>query len=63
LGSGQFYLVWHANYNDTEIVCNAEAAAAIVDRINSQDFGMKMDLHAVDINEENLIPYDCGVRF
>jgi hypothetical protein len=41
--AGQFYLVWHANYNDTEIVCNAEAAAAIVDRINSQDFGMKMD--------------------
>jgi hypothetical protein len=109
--AGQFYLVWHANYNDTEIVCNADAAAAIVDRINSQDFGMKMDLqqqaqvramkniepavtltddnaileivvfskwggffrrtytigrsfpHAVDMKEENLVPYDCGVMF
>ncbi|MFZ5855866.1 MAG: hypothetical protein ACOYZ6_03470 [Chloroflexota bacterium] len=107
----QFYLVWHANYNDTEIVCNAQAAAAIVDRINSQDFGMKMDLqqqaqiramknvepaiimtedkaileivvfskwggffrrtytidrsfpHAVEVKDENLVPYDCGVMF
>lgn len=109
--AGQFYLFWHANYNDTQIVCNAEAAAAIVDRINSADFGYKMDLnqqtqvrlmkniepivtltedsaileivvftkwggffrrtytigrsfpHSVDINEENLVPYDCGVMF
>jgi hypothetical protein len=109
--AGQFYLVWHANYNDTEIVCNAEAAAAIVDRINSADFGYKMNLkqqaqvralknieplvkstddsaivevviftkwggffrrtytinhsfpHAVDIKEENLVPYDCGIMF
>ncbi len=109
--AGQFYLVWHANYNDTEIVCNAEAAAAIVDRINSADFGYKMDLkqqtqvrmmkniepavtltedsaileivvftkwggfsrrtytigrsfsHSVDISEEILVPYDCGVMF
>lgn len=109
--AGQFYLVWHANYNDTEIVCNAKAAAAIVDRINSQDFGMEMDLqqqaqvrtmknvepavtmteesaileivvfskwggfsrrtytigrlfpHSVDISEEILVPYDCGVMF
>lgn len=109
--AGQFYLVWHANYNDTEIVCNAEAAAAIVDRINSADFGYKMDIkqqtqvgmmkniepavtltedsaileivifskwggfsrrtytigrsfpHSVDISEEILVPYDCGIMF
>ena len=42
--AGRFYLVWHANYNDTEIVCDQKAADAIVDAINNGDFGMKMDL-------------------
>ena len=41
--AGQFYLVWHANYNDREIVCDREAADAIIDGINSGDFGYKLD--------------------
>jgi hypothetical protein len=109
--AGQFYLVWHANYNDTEIVCNREAADAIVEGINSGDFGMKIDAkqkaqvramtniepavkltddsatvevvtftkwggffkrtytisrsfpHEVDVKDENLVEYDCGIMF
>lgn len=109
--AGQFYLVWHANYNDTEIVCNRDAADAIMDGINSGDFGYKLDAkqkaqiramtnieptvtlthdsaivevviftkwggffrqtytisrsfpHTVDMKEENLVPYDCGIMF
>ena len=41
--AGQFYLVWHANYNDTEIVCNREAADAIVEMPIAGDFGMALD--------------------
>jgi hypothetical protein len=41
--ANQFYLVWHANYNDTEIVCNREAVDAIVEGIKSGDFGLEMD--------------------
>jgi hypothetical protein len=109
--AGQFYLVWHANYNDTEIVCSREAADAIVEVINSGDFGMKFDAkqktqvrammniepvvkftedsavvevvaftkwggffrqtytisrsfpHAIEMEEENLVPYECGIMF
>ena len=39
----QFYLNWHANYNDAEIVCDREAADAIIEGINSGDFGYKLD--------------------
>jgi hypothetical protein len=107
----QFYLSWHANYNDAEIVCNQEAADAIVEGINSGDFGYKMDAkqkaqaramtniepavtltqdsaivevviftnwggffrqtytisrsfpHTIEMNEENIVPYDCGIMF
>jgi hypothetical protein len=108
----QFYLSWHANYNDTEIVCNRRQVNDIVDRVSSGDFGYAMDLaqqtkartlkdiepvvsltgdvakvqfitftkwggfyretytinrgfpHTIiDINQENVIPYDCGVMF
>jgi hypothetical protein len=107
----QFYLVWHANYNDAEIVCNQEAADAIVDEINAGDFGMEMDAkqkaqvramtniepvvtltqdsaivevviftkwggffrqtytisrsfpHTIEMEEENLVEYDCGIMF
>lgn len=41
--AGQFYLDWHANYNDTEIVCNADAVDAIVSDINDGDFGIPFD--------------------
>lgn len=108
----QFYLFWHANYNDTEIVCNREAVDDIVTRLGSGDFGIAMtraeqakarmirnieptvDLkdevatvqfitftkwggfyretytidrsfpHTIlDVKQQNLVPYDCGVAF
>lgn len=39
----QFYLNWHANYNDTEIVCNPAAMDAIVSDINDGEFGIPFD--------------------
>jgi hypothetical protein len=107
----QFYLSWHANYNDAEIVCNQGAADAIVEGLNAGDFGLEMDAnqkaqvramtniepavtltqdsaivevviftkwggffrqtytisrsfpHTIEMNEENLVPYDCGIMF
>ncbi len=108
----QFYLYWHANYNDTQIVCNRDEVNAIISDINSADFGLELDLakqtkaramkniepivnltdtvaivqvitftkwggfyrltysinrsfpHTIiDVKEENLVPYDCGVMF
>lgn len=41
--ANQFYLVWHANYNDTEIICNREAVDAIVAERNTGNFGMEFD--------------------
>lgn len=109
--ASQFYLVWHANYNDLQIVCDKDAAYAIVDETNSQDFGAKFDLqqqaqvraltnveplvkltadsaivevvaftkwggyyrrtytisrsfpHEVEVKDENLVEYDCGIMF
>jgi hypothetical protein len=109
--ANQFYLVWHANYNDTQIVCNRDAVDAIVADINSGGFGMEMDAkqkaqvraltnveptvkfaddsaivevvtftkwggffrrtytisrsfpHEVDVKDENLVEYDCGIMF
>jgi hypothetical protein len=40
----QFYLFWHANYNDTEIICNRGELDDIVDRVSAGDFGYAMDL-------------------
>jgi len=107
----QFYLNWHANYNDAEIVCDREAADAIIEGINSGDFGYKLDAkqkaqaramtniepavtltgdsaivevvtftkwggffrqtytisrsfpHTIEMEEENLVEYDCGIMF
>lgn len=108
----QFYLVWHANYNDTEIVCSRADVDAIVAERNTGDFGMKFDLsqqakiramkdieplvrltensaiveivtftkwggfyrltytidrnspHTImDVQDENIVPYDCGIMF
>ena len=39
----QFYLVWHANYNDTEVICDREAVDAIAAERATGDFGMKFD--------------------
>lgn len=110
--ASQFYLYWHANYNDTQIVCNRQQMYDIVAQVNTGDFGATMDTaqqakvrtlrnippvvllagdtatvevvtftkwggfyrytytisrgfpHTIlDLKEENLVPYDCGVMF
>lgn len=110
--ANQFYLYWHANYNDYEIVCNRDDLNDIVSRISSGDFGIAMDPvqqararalqnieptvslnegtatvqfmtftkwggfyretytisrayphRIVDIKQDNVVPYDCGVAF
>ncbi|HEU0292701.1 MAG TPA: hypothetical protein VFR47_08185 [Anaerolineales bacterium] len=110
--AGQFYLYWHASYNDTRIVCNRDEADAIIADINAGDFGMEFDAsqkarartmkdieplvkmttdaamvelvtftkwggfyrrtytisrsfpHTIlNVEEENLVPYDCGIMF
>lgn len=109
--ASQFYLVWHANYNDLQIICDKETANSIVDETNSQDFGAEFDLqqqarvraltnvepivkftddsaivevvtftkwggffrrtytinrsfpHEVEVKDENLVEYDCGIMF
>ncbi len=110
--AGQFYLDWHANYNDTEIVCNRESVDDIVFSVNEGNIGSNLNLAQqtkaraikniepvvtltenaakvrivaftkwggffrltytirrefphiiVDVKEEELVPYDCGVKF
>jgi hypothetical protein len=110
--AGQFYLYWHANYNDTQIVCNRQQMYDIVAQVNTGDFGAAMETaqqakvrtlrnippvvqltgdsatvevvvftkwggfyrytytisrglpHTiVDLKQENLVPYDCGIMF
>ena len=110
--ANQFYLFWHANYNDTHIGCNRAQVNDIVAQISSGEFGNAMDaaqqaeartlrnivpvVHLtgdtalvevvtftkwggfyrltytisrevphtiIDIEEENLLTYDCGVVF
>lgn len=110
--ANQFYLFWHANYNDTQIVCNRDEVNDVISSINSGGFGNKLDLlqqtkaramrniepvvnltdeaaivqvttftkwggfyrwtysinrsfpHSImDVKQENLVPYDCGVMF
>jgi len=107
----QFYLNWHANYNDTQVVCDKSDIKDIVAMLNGE-FGYRMPLvarlrayllgnvtpsvvigeqtvevqmvtftrwggfyqttytvsrsfpHIIqDVQEENLIPYDCGIMF
>ncbi|MDQ2691551.1 MAG: hypothetical protein M3Y68_05940 [Chloroflexota bacterium] len=41
--ANQFYLYWHAHYNDYEIVCNQDEVNEIVEQVSSGDFGMAMD--------------------
>ena len=40
----QFYLFWHANYNDYEIVCARDEVNDIVETMSSGDFGNPMNL-------------------
>ena len=42
--ANQFYLFWHANYNDTHMVCNRQQVNDIVQQVSSDDFGSAMDL-------------------
>lgn len=108
----QFYLVWHANYDDTDVVCSREAVDAIVAERKTGDFGMPFNKDQtkqikalqnieplvnltgstaiveivtfskwggfyrmtytidrtfphtiINVQEENLVPYDCGIMF
>lgn len=110
--ANQFYLFWHANYNDRQIVCNRQQVSDIVEQVSSGDFGNAMDSSTqtkarairdvepvvrltgdvatveiitftkwggfyretytisreaphkiLDIKQENLVPYDCGILF
>ena len=110
--ANQFYLDWHANYNDTRIVCTRKEVNTIVASASSGGFGTEMDRaqrakaramkniepavqltennaivelitftkwggfyrqtytvsrsfpHTiVDVKDENLVPYDCGIVF
>ncbi len=40
----QFYLYWHAQYNDQQVVCNARALKAIVRSLEKDDFGVPITL-------------------
>ena len=42
--ANQFYLFWHANYNDTQIVCSRGDVNDIISAVSSGDFGYKLDL-------------------
>jgi hypothetical protein len=42
--AAQFYLVWHANYNDLQIVCDKAAVGAILDGIDEGQIGLPMPL-------------------
>lgn len=113
LMASQFYLYWHANYNDDLIVCNRQQVYDIVEQISSGESGYTVlnsagqaqartlrnivpivrltgDVAIVevvtftkwggfyrytytisrqvphtilDVQQENLLPYDCGIVF
>ena len=42
--ASQFYLDWHALYNDMEIVCNSDEVNAIISDISDGSFGIALDL-------------------
>lgn len=41
--ASQFYLFWHAQYNDMQIVCNSEDVNTIVASISYESFGIPLD--------------------
>ncbi len=110
--ANQFYLYWHANYNDTQIVCNRQQVYDIVGQISSGEFGAALEPAGqaqartlrnivpivylagdtavveivtftkwggfyrqtytisreephkmIDVQQDNILPYDCGVAF
>jgi hypothetical protein len=106
---GQFYLDWHANYNDTRVVCDTEALETLLNKVGSVGNEMtaatkararRIDLEPIieigansvsvqivtfskwggffretytlrrdfphtflDVEAEELVPYDCGIMF
>ena len=42
--ANQFYLDWHALYNDAEIVCNSDEVKAIITDISDGSFGNALDI-------------------
>ena len=42
--ANQFYLDWHALYNDTEIVCNRDEVNTIITDISNGSFGIALNL-------------------
>jgi hypothetical protein len=111
--ANQFYLFWHANYNDSHIVCNRQQVYDIVAQLSSGDVGCvvidpaqqskvrtlmnivpvvrltgdtavveivtftkwggfyrltytisrEVPHKIIDVEQENILPYDCGVTF
>ncbi len=39
--ASQFYLYWHANYNDDQIICDAADVKRVIESINDEEFGKK----------------------
>jgi hypothetical protein len=44
LMGSQFYLFWHAGYNDSQVLCGSSDIERIINENSQSDFGMKMDL-------------------
>jgi hypothetical protein len=42
--ANQFYLFWHAQYNDMQIVCNSDQVNAIISNISDGSFGIPLDI-------------------
>jgi hypothetical protein len=108
----QFYLDWHANYNDLQVICTGKALKALVKTIQAGDFGQTLSTEdagkvleiqavepvitlgertaeiqvltftkwggfnrvtyivdrafphlIVDVRQETLVPYNCGIVF
>ncbi len=41
--AGQFYLSWHANYDDTRIIVSQDDVEAVIAEVNGSDFGSSFD--------------------
>ncbi len=109
--ASQFYLYWHANYNDDQIMCDAADVKRVIESINDEEFGKKFNElqalqarsipglepsvelledkavvrlviftkwggfyrrtftidrafpHTLNMEDENLVQYDCGIMF
>ena len=42
---GQFYLSWHANYDDIMIICDCSALELVIDE--TQDFGLELPVDSI----------------